>query len=60
VGLQREKNRLSLKDSERPLFGYVVVEHRAGCSTVHDEQKESELVFRSVLSCCTEESLLST
>ena len=37
MGLQREKNRLSLKDSERPLFGYVVVEHRAGCSTVHDE-----------------------
>jgi hypothetical protein len=38
VGLQQqEKNRLSLKDSERPLFGYVVVEHTAGCSSLQDE-----------------------
>jgi hypothetical protein len=37
VALQKEKNRLSLKDNERPLLGYDVVQHTAGCSAVQDE-----------------------
>jgi hypothetical protein len=37
VALQQDRNRLSLKDSERPLFGHDVMEHTIGCSTVQDE-----------------------
>jgi len=37
VALQKEKERLSLKDNERPVLGYDVVEHTAGCSAVQDE-----------------------
>jgi hypothetical protein len=37
VALQQDKNRLSLKDFERPLLGYYVMEHTAACSAVQDE-----------------------
>ena len=35
-GPAARENRLSVKEFETPLFGYDVVEHTAGCSSVQD------------------------